>query len=229
MNWTDIVVIVILILNTLLAYKVGFIKTCVNFFSTIISLVLAYNLCPHISTFLRDKGLLNNISASIKSTLNIKDAVEQTTLNTQTDFINSLELPKFLKSALIENNNSEVYNFFNVSNIEDYIVNYISNMCLNVISLILTFLLVFIIIKVVAGVLDLISKLPVLNFTNKTLGAVLGFVKGMIIVWIICVVITLFYSNPTLHPIIIAIDNSLIAKMFYNNNGLIFMVTKVFA
>ncbi len=228
MNWTDIVVIVILLINTLIAHKVGFIRTCVNFFSTIISLLLAYNLYPNVSTFLRNKGLLNTISNSIKSTLNIKDVVEQNTLTAQTDFINSLELPKFLKSALIENNNAEVYKLFNVSNIEDYIVNYISNMCLNVISLIVTFLLVFIIIKVVAAVLDLVSKLPILNFANKTLGTVLGFIKGMIIVWILCIVVTLFYSNPTFHPIITAIDSSLIAKIFYNNNLLIFMVTKIF-
>lgn len=228
MNWTDIVVIVILVFSTLVAHKVGFIRTCVNFFSTIISLILAYTLYPNVSTFLRDKGLLNTISNSIKSTLNIKDAVSQMTLNAQTDFINNLELPKFLKSALIENNNSEVYNLFNVSQVEDYIVSYISNMCINVISMIVTFLLVLIIIKVVAEVLDLVSKLPVLNFANKTLGAALGFVKGMIIIWILCIVVTLFYSNPTFHSVIVAVDNSLIAKIFYNNNWLMFMVTKIF-
>lgn len=228
MNWADIVVLVILAISILTAYKDGFVKTCFDFFSTIVSLILAYKLYPTSSAWLRSTGWFDTIKSSVESTLHIKEVVTDMTLSAQTSLINSLELPSFLKSALVENNNTEVYGVLNVSQIEDYISSYIANICINVVAMVGTFLVVLIIIKIIAGVIDLVSKLPVINFFNKTAGAILGLAKGVLIIWVVCMVITFFYSKPALQPILLAIQQSTIAKFFYNNNMLIFMVTKIF-
>lgn len=228
MNWTDWTVIIILIISILTAYKVGFIKTCFDFFSTIISLVMAYKLYPIMSKFLRDSGWFDTLKLSIGTTMNIEEKTKELTLSAQNSLINNLELPNFLKSALIENNNTEVYNILNVSQIEDYISGYIANICINIISIILVFLVVFMIVKLIAGFLDLASKLPIINSINKIAGSILGLAKGVLIIWILCMVITFFYSNPALHPVLLAIQESSIAKIFYNNNWLIFMVTQIF-
>lgn len=229
MNWTDILVLVIIIISTVAAYRAGFVKACFNFFSSIISLVLAYNLYPVVSKWLRDSGWFDTVKQSVSSTLNLKQNIEQLSLNAQSEFINSLDLPNFLKSALIENNNSEIYSILDVSQIDQYISGYIASMCINIIAMIGTFLIVLIIIKVLVSVLDLVAKLPVLNFANRNLGAILGFAKGLLIVWILCVVVTFFYSNPTFEPVIAAIRQSTIAKFLYENNWLIFMVNQIFA
>lgn len=228
MNWADIAVIIILVLSVLVAYKIGFVKAFFNFFSTIISLVLAYTLYPVVSKWLIGIGWLEKVKDSVKTTLNLQQAVNEMTKSAQTNFINNLELPKFLKSALLENNNSEVYNLFNVTQLEDYISSYLANICINVVAMIGTFLLVIIIVKALSEILDILSKLPVLSFANRTLGAVLGLAKGVIIIWLLCTIITFFYSNPSFSPIIEAINTSTIAKIFYNNNLLILMVTKIF-
>lgn len=228
MNWADIVVLIILGISVLTAYKNGFVKTCFDFFSTIVSLILAYKLYPTSSAWLRSTGWFSTIKSSVESTINIKEVVSDMTLSAQTSLINSLELPNFLKTALLKNNNTEVYGMLNVSQIEDYISSYIANICINVVAMVGTFLVVLIIIKIIAGVIDLVAKLPVLNFFNKTAGAILGLAKGVIIIWIVCMVITFFYSKPALQPILLAIQQSTIAKFFYNNNMIIFMVTQIF-
>jgi len=215
MNWLDIVIIIILVISTVVSYKLGFVKAFVNFFSTIISLVMAYKLYPILAKYIRTGAWYDSIKASIAGTLNIGQKANDLTLNAQTSLINSLKLPDFIKSSLIENNNNEVYNVLDVTHIEDYISGYIANICVNIVALIATFIIVYIVINVIATILDIASKLPILNTINKTAGGVLGIAKGILIIWILCIVITFFYTKPSFQPLFLAIENSMIAKVLY--------------
>lgn len=229
MNWIDIVVLLILILSVYTSYKLGFIKAFVKFFSTIISLIMAYNIYPILAKYIRESVWYDGLKKSIAVTLNLGDKANNLTLSAQTALINSLNLPKFMKASLIENNNSEVYNVLNVSHIQDYISGYIANMCVNIVTLIATFIVVFVIITAIAFFLDLAAKLPGLKSINEAAGAVLGVAKGVLIIWILCIIATFFYAKPGFQPLFLAIENSIIAKVFYENNWIMFMVTKIFA
>ncbi len=228
MNWTDIVVLIILVLSTINAYNIGFIKAFVNFFSTIISLIMAYTLYPIVSKILIKSSWFEVIKTTISQNINIQEKTQELTLNAQTTIINNLELPDFLKSMLVQNNNIEIYKLFNVTQLQDYIATYIATICINIIAMIGTFILVLIILKVLAISLDLISKLPIINSINKSIGAILGLVQGVIIIWILCSIATFFYSNPNLQPILLSIQQSAIASIFYNNNLINLMITKIF-
>lgn len=46
------------------------------------------------------------------------------------------------------------------------------------------FLLSLLVIKILSATLDLIARLPVLNFVNKSLGAVLGLCEATVYVWV---------------------------------------------
>lgn len=227
MNWMDIVVILILLSSTFAAYKVGLVKTVLNSFSTIISLITAYILYPKVSLFLVGRGLFDKINQSVRITLNIKENLTEMTKNAQDTFINNLNIPNFLKNSLIENNTNDIYTLFNVSSIEDYITSYITNIFINIIAITLTFILTLILVKLVFTMIDAISKLPVINFTNKFLGAILGFVNGIIIIWILCILITFCYSNPSFDYITSSLESSSVSKMFYDNNLFIFMINDI--
>jgi uncharacterized membrane protein required for colicin V production len=190
---------------------------------------MAYNIYPILAKYIRASSWYTGFKKSIAVTLNIGGKANDLTLSAQTAFINSLNLPKFIKSSLIENNNSEVYNVLGISRIEDYISGYIANMCVNIIALIATFIVVSILIAAIAFFLDIAAKLPGLKSINEAAGAVLGVVKGVLIIWILCIIATFFYAKPNFQPLFLAIENSVIAKAFYENNWIMFMVTKIFA
>lgn len=50
---------------------------------------------------------------------------------------------------------------------------------------ILSFILLLILWKIVSKALDLVTKLPVLNFCNRLLGALLGLLKGLLLLFIL--------------------------------------------
>ena len=63
----------------------------------------------------------------------------------------------------------------------------------------LTFVIILVLWALLSRVLDLVARLPVLNFLNRTLGGLLGFVQGMILLlilrWLLCDLLPLIPSD----------------------------------
>ena len=68
--------------------------------------------------------------------------------------------------------------------------NFILEIIISALIFILSFILLLILWRIVSRSLDLVARLPVLNFCNRTLGALLGICKGILLLlilrWILC-------------------------------------------
>lgn len=90
------------------------------------------------------------------------------------------------------------------------------------IGFIIVYVVVHIALVIVSNVLDLISKLPLLNFANKTLGIAIGAALGFVSAWIF--VIALNFVFPLLisyNPELFAentLDKSILFNLIYNVN-----------
>ena len=166
MNYIDIAVIVILLIFAIAGRVRGLIKTCFSFVPMLAGLVVTNQLYPVLSKVLRNTfvydGLKNGVQKALKLDSLFANAV------TGSDAIGTLKLPEFLKTALVENNNPVVYNILGVNKIQEYIAGYVANICLNVVCMVTVFIVVVIGCKLILAALDLIAKLPVINFLNKT-------------------------------------------------------------
>ncbi len=80
--------------------------------------------------------------------------------------IEQMDLPDF-KDMLKSNNNMEMYEALGINEFSGYISNYITCLILNGISVIIIFLILFITIRIIGCMLDLFSRIPVLNGLNK--------------------------------------------------------------
>ena len=67
-------------------------------------------------------------------------------------------------------------------------------------------------------VLDLISRLPVLNGLNRLGGGAAGLLKGLIAVWILFAVMTMFISNPLAREGIRQINENVFLSILYKYN-----------
>lgn len=227
MNWVDLIIIVIVAVNSFIAWKSGFVRTICDFCSTIVSLIFTYMLYPVTANFLRNLNWFDKIKNTITESFDFSENFENISQNSQISIINQLEFPDFIKNAIIENNNSQTYELLNASGIEEYIAGYIANLCVNAISIITTFIIIVIAVKIFIEVLDLVSKLPILNFVNKTAGIAIGALRGLLIIWIIFLGVMFFYSKPNLQPFIVSIEESALGSFLYHNNILAFMVTNL--
>lgn len=228
MNILDIFVILIILVFGLIAYYKGFIKACIGFLPSLISIIATYILQKPVSIFLRSTILFEKIKSTVYTSMNLENIISNSALEIQTDIINNMNIPEFIKNALLENNNPVVYRLLNVDKIQDYIAGFIANICINIISVIVIYICVFLIARVAVSLLDIFSKLPVVNTFNHILGFTIGALKGIIIIWLLGIIITFFYSSQSMLSLFELLDSSIIAKFFYNNNILLFLILKIF-
>lgn len=146
------------------------------------------------------------------------DALSATRGSGQISAIETLTLPDGLKTMLIDNNNSVIYDLLGVNSLQEYIAGYIANIILNIVVSILVFVIIRVIIKIATGTLELAVKLPVVKQLNGLGGGILGFVWGVVVIWITMSFLTLFITAPFFNNLINAIDSSFLGSILYDNN-----------
>lgn len=215
MNWLLIVVIGILIINALIGRKIGIIKIIFSLFSFIVALLLTTWISPTVSGKLKSNEVFfQKTSQKVELMLSL----EEKESTDQDDLIEKLPLPKSIKESLLESKEKQE------ANIKSYIVNHVTGIVINALAFILTFVIVFIGLWVISFALNIISKLPILNQINKLAGLLVGALQGLIIVWILFLVLTIFSSSELGKSAFQQIDDSLILSFIYNNNFLLNIV-----
>lgn len=217
-NYTiDIIIIVIILLFIFIFAGKGLTASILKSCSWLISIIAAYFLYPIVSGIIRKTFIFDGIREFIYGVMNLDNlAVENG--SGQIAAIDSLMLPEGLKSMLVDNNNSVIYELLGVKSLQEYIAGYIANIILNIVISVLVFAVILILIKAASGTLQLAVKLPVIRQIDGLGGAVLGFFWGIVFVWSVMAVSTLFIAAPFFADVIIAVDNSIIGKVLYDNN-----------
>lgn len=218
MNWILIVVLVILIGNALIGLKVGFIKTIFSLVSMVIALLLTVWLSPNVSSMLKSNDKFHDmITDQVEKMLKLEE--KETDISEEKDFMEGLPLPKSMKETLIENRDK------GVENIKEYITEYVSGVIINAVAFIITFLIALIGLWALCFALDIVSKLPILNQINKLAGLAAGLVHGMIIVWVVFILLTVFGGAKFGQDAFVMIEESELLSYIYNNNLLLKFVT----
>ncbi len=219
MNWLLIVVVAILAINALIGMKVGMIKTIFSLCSMIIAMVLTIWLSPYINDYMRGNDTIYKaVSNKVEKILPEIDTT--TDKNKQVSMIEGLSLPKSIKNALIENNNTQVYKQLAVKNFKEYLNGYITGIVINALAFSITFILIFVLLWIISVALDLISKLPVLNQINKTAGLLAGLVHGLVLVWLLFILLTVFGSSELGQKAMTMIGESEFLSVLYDYNYL---------
>ena len=86
------------------------------------------------------------------------------------------------------------------------------------------FLVVFTILKVISIATGIISRLPVIHQANKLLGAAVGLVEGLLIVWIIFMFLTAMSGNVQIAQALSDIEGNVFLKQLYDNNMIMKML-----
>lgn len=217
MNWILILVLGILIVNGLIGLKAGFIKTIFSLLSMIVALMLTSWLSPMVNQSLQKNDKIHGyITDKVETMLSLEE--EKTDIKDQEEFIESLPLPKSFRDTLIEQKDAKV------SDLKAYITSYVTGVIINSLAFFLTFIVIMIALWILCFALNIISKLPILNQINKLAGLIVGLMQGLIVVWILFVLLTVFGGSNFGQQAFILIEESKILSIIYNNNLLLSIV-----
>lgn len=209
MNWLLIIVLGIIIINAYIGRKVGLVKMLFSLFSFLVAILLTVWISPTINGMLKNnETFYDNTSEKVEDMLSLEERDE----SDQEGLIDQLPLPKSIKETLQENKAKQE------ENIKSYIIDQVTGIVINALAFILTFVVVFVGLWIVGISLRIISKLPILNSINRTAGLLVGGLQGLIVVWILFIVLTIFSSSDIGKSAFLQIEGSGILSYIYNKN-----------
>lgn len=217
----------------IIGLKRGMVKMAFSLVSVFAILILVNILTPSVKHALKTTSVYSEINKSIESYVNdhVADATEemtQTGVNAQKKIIGGLPLPKEVKKSLVQNNNQKSYNSMKVNSFSEYISEALSDMVLGALTFVILFIVITILIRILMNVLNLVAKLPVISTFNSAGGAIIGFAEAVIIIWIVCIVVTISSATEWGQMICKAISENEILSFIYDNNLIQKIITGIF-
>lgn len=228
-TWLGIVVLAILILCVWRGYRRGFIKEIVSFFFVFLSLSLAWAINPYINEFLMQKTPIYNTIQETCTNFVQSQGEEKAEYETDStgDLIDGLKLPDLLRKNLEENNNAETYAALSVGTMTEYVSGYLARTVINGLSYVLAYILSTITIQLIVYVLNLIAGLPVLKTANKLTGGAVGFLKGIVFIWIAFLVLTVLCSTEIGKTALELIEKDTLLSTLYQYDPLVRIFSKI--
>ena len=210
-----IIVSLVIIAAALIGMKKGLFRAVVGTLATVIALVLCYTLTPYTSHFIIDNTQLDDyieertyksIESAVQNKLKNElkgmgltgvsdEDMKQKTKelmendperNDKISLIRELNAPEFIRNALLENDNSEIYEKLGVNNVYRYIAKSVALMIVNAVALIVTFVVIRILLIIFTVILNSsLKSIKLVAFVDKLGGFVAGLIIGVLIAWVI--------------------------------------------
>ena len=207
-------VVVFLALMAAYGYARGVIKIVLTMVTTIVTLVVSAILTMPISKIVEDTAFGDGIKSSVEEIVSEAEIVDP-------EQIYELEFPKAILEPIVEGANS----------VKEDLQNYVADALAHTIIVALTFLvlvvIVYIIVRIVVSVIDLVSKLPILNGVNKSVGAVVGLLQGLLFVWIGCLILTACSDKAWAQEAFKQINDNSLLSFIYNNNLVVWAISNI--
>lgn len=228
-TWLGVVVFAVLLLFMSTGYRRGFIKEIVSFFFVFLSLSLAWAINPYINNFLVQKTpIYSTIRENCNNFVNAEDAEPEYETEAPGNFIDRLDLPDILRENLQKNNNAETYTELSVNTLTEYVSGYLAETIINGLSYVLAYVISAVMIRLIVCVLNLIAGLPVLKTANKLTGGAVGFFKGLVIVWIAFLILTVLCSTQIGKNALELIEKDTLLSTLYQYDPLVRIFAKIF-
>ena len=255
MNILTIIIIAIFLLFMILGYRKGLVRTVLKFVLAVVAFFLAYLLTPVLTDVLIkntriddyiikkiDNKIYETTKQKIENEMNesygmvneqlcseLTDRALNTTLtrSEEIEFINSLKLPQYVSTALIENNNKEVMEELSVDSFYDYLAIYVARMILRAVVFGFLYLSLWIIFKVIMLIAMMAASLPVVSTANKIAGMLFGLLEALIIVWVFFAIVSVFINTDFGTKISEQVEQSPLLKMLFDKNIIINTITDI--
>ena len=240
-NWTDIAVIVVIGVFTIIGLRNGFLYSVFRLLSYIIALVVAVKAYPILSSALQKTILYDKIKVYvINSIQSANAAAAATAVSDATNFatgqatasaisdnglqlsqsaIQNIKLPDFLKTSII--NDVAQKGLETKAAILDAVGHEISMLIINIISMLLIYVLIRFGLMFARIIIRAVASIPIFKQLDRAGGFALGAVDGIMVVYVLCAFITLFSATPAFNSAINSVKQARFAHYFYENNFIV--------
>lgn len=206
--------------------KKGFLKTVLSMAAMLAAVLIVIWVTPKVEDFLRESTTVRTyVTDKVVSALTERQQMESETS------IDEMNIPDIWKSALKKHNNEETYQVLGVSALHEYVGAYLGELVIQVIAFLLSLLVVSIGIHLLFFAVDIVGHFPVVHGVNKMAGFLLGLVRGILLLWIFYMVLTVFSHYSWSQNLLSQVQESGFLTLLYDHNlfiRLLSMITVTF-
>ncbi len=204
----------------------GFVKTAFDMFGVLFGVILTVLISPAVASLMKGNDkIYDSIHTRIEDHVSVNFNMSD---NKLVDYIDGLSLPDKVGDFLLDGGkavNDAAQG--SIEKVNDKIADKLTDVVINGIAFIVTLVVVLILLAVAFFLLDLVSRLPMINGLNKTLGIVAGIVEAYIILSILGVVIMAISTTQLGIKLSAQIAANPVLSFIYQNNLIIMGITKV--
>lgn len=205
-----------------LSIRKGFVSASKSILALILTAILLSSLQPMVLEALERTAVSERIRELVAENISAgyeKEELPEDTDTTDTEnaklICSSLGFPKFIEDSM----KTTVSGMKDIrNNVMEVITDSLTLMILRVLSMLLVFLMVRIFVFLILKLLETLFEIPGLKAVNKGLGAILGIVNSLLLIYIVCGAVSFFAPTEKLIMIEEAVDKTYILKYFYENN-----------
>lgn len=199
----DIILIAILVVFIVTAVKKGFVLSLLEFVAIIAAFALAFSFSPVVAQGVYDgvveEAMVQSIEEQIDKNIDASNIAEtaELTLSVLPDFIVTLvsaagvnvdEIKETISTANL--NSGNIANELVEKVAQPIVVGILTAIFFIILAVLLCFVL-----KIVAKFISKLFDLPLIGNVNKTLGGIIGALKGVVVLVFICTILNLVFSN----------------------------------
>ena len=207
-------VIVFLIAMIAYGYMRGFIKIIFSMVATIATIVLAAVLTIPFSSVVKNTGIGEGIESSVRELVEQADIID-------VDSIMELDFPDVILEPIAEGTKDAQ------ETIQEYVIEELTDTIIKALTFLILAVVIYIVIRIIIGILDVFSKLPIINGINKWAGAAIGLVQGLLFLWIASLILAGFSDKAWAQEVFRQINDNGFLSFLYNNNMVIWLVTEL--
>lgn len=204
-------------------YRKGFVKIMLSLVASLVALLLAIVLVNPITGIVKGSSAYEALQESVAVRI-CSDLNEKTKINGIEDLIGGVKLPEAISRPLLENTVERLTPEFqdlsqvSMKDIVSHTVSGITDFILSLIVFLLLFVAATIVLRVIIVIADFATKLPGINFINHILGAAVGALQGVIVIWIASMALMVLVAGGFGQPIYDAVTGNSILNWIYNHN-----------
>ena len=227
----DAVLVLALIASTILGAHRGLLKTVWKMGAWVVVIIFVITLKTPFTSMLAQTNaaadIYNSITEKITPVFTDNLYMGEVTSEQKTEIAHTLHLPQIVVSQVLKDYDAQavISGTTNaVTRAVDNIARSITMMIIGFVAAVVLFILIKIILFIVYQILNALSKLPVINAANNTLGAVWGFISMLLLIYIVCAIVSFVAAdNAEVYRMIM---ETYIVKYFYNYNILLQLFMK---
>lgn len=224
----DLAIFALFVLFAIAGYHKGFIKAIMNIAAFFISMLGAWWLHPQLAQTIKASGKVIPViinyseSADMLGTVeNVRAAAAKLSPEALSDIVAKSNLPHPLGIMLSQNVSSAAFTQDGLVTLGDYLAMTIANMTINIICYIFIFVALYVAFNILISLYDYVFKFPVLKIFDSLSAAILGFLQGFLLVFVVFSFVPVILAFLPFDEILVFIEQSQLGNFYYHSNFII--------